>query len=208
MFTAVIVDDHPFIRASVQALLSLDKIQVVGEAENGRDAVMLVRETVPSVAIIDISLPLLDGLSVITRIKATGLPVRVVVLSSQPAEFYSLRCMRAGANAYVSKNDQLGELRKAVHAVMAGYSFFPEVALSSVNRCDAQDSERERLAQLSNREIMVFHLLARGFANKDIAEHLGLSAKTVSSYKFRLMHKMRASSIVELAEIARRHALY
>jgi len=207
MYRAMIVDDHPFIRASVGLLLGQDGIEVAGETDNGREALQIAREHTPDLAIVDISMPLLDGLTVIQRLHSLRLPTRVLVLSSMPAEFYSLRCMKAGACGFVAKNNELMELRKAVRAVRAGYSYFPDVTFSSVRREDALRSERECLAELSDREILVLHHLARGYTNRLIGEHLALSAKTVSSYKYRLMEKLGVPSVVALAEIARRHHL-
>ncbi|MBD1551291.1 response regulator transcription factor [Pseudomonas typographi] len=207
MYRALIVDDHPFIRASVGLLLEQQRVQLVAEAENGRQALVLAREHVPDLVIVDLSMPQLDGLTVIHRLQALHLPMRIMVLTSQPAEFYSIRCLRAGAMAYVSKGDDLGELRNAVQAVISGYSYFPSVAYSTVNRNELSGSERDSLASLSDRELMVLHHLARGYNNKDTAANLALSIKTVSSYKHRLMNKLKVNSLVALADIAKRHAL-
>lgn len=207
MYRAIIVDDHPFIRASVGLLLSQDGVTIVGETDNGRQALQIAREQAPELAIVDISMPLLDGLTVIQRLRSLRLPTKVLVLSSLPAEFYSLRCMKAGACGFVAKNNELAELRKALRALRAGYSYFPDVTYSSVRRQDALRSERECLAELSDREILVLHHLARGYTNRLIGQNLALSAKTVSSYKYRLMEKLGVPSVVALAEIARRHQL-
>ncbi|UFH47986.1 response regulator transcription factor [Pseudomonas sp. KNUC1026] len=207
MYRALIVDDHPFIRASVALLLGQDGVRTVGEADNGRLALQLARELVPDLAIIDLAMPLLDGLAVIARLRAMCLPIRILVLTSQPAEFYALRCRRAGAMAFISKGDDLGELRNAVQAVAHGYSYFPAVAMSSVRSTDSGGSEARALASLSDREMMVLHHLSRGFSNKETAANMALSVKTVSSYKLRLMQKLHCSSLVSLADVARRHAL-
>lgn len=207
MYRAIIVDDHPFIRASVSLLLAQDGVDIVGETDNGRQALQIAREALPDLAIVDISMPLLDGLTVIQRLRSLRLPTKVLVLSSLPAEFYSLRCMKAGACGFVAKNNELAELRKAVRALREGYSYFPDVTYSSVRRQDSLRTERECLAELSDREILVLHHLARGYTNRLIGQHLALSAKTVSSYKYRLMEKLGAPSVVALAEIARRHQL-
>lgn len=207
MYRAMIADDHPFIRASVGLLLQQERVRLVAEADNGRQALSLARAHVPDLVIVDLSMPQLDGLTVIQRLQALHLPMRVMVLTSQSAEFYSIRCLRAGAMAYVSKGDDLSELRNAVQAVISGYSYFPNVAYSTVNRNETRDTERECLASLSDRELMVLHHLARGYSNKDTAANLALSIKTISSYKHRLMYKLKANSLVALADIAKRHAL-
>lgn len=207
MYRVLVVDDHPFIRASVCMLLRKDRIEVVGQADNGVDALRLVREASPDLVILDITMPGLDGLEVTTRVKAMERPAKVLVLSSHLPESFSLRCMQAGAVGYVSKTDDLSELGKAVRAVMSGYTYFPEVALSSVSRCDLRASEAQCLANLSDRELLILQQLARGLSNKEIAEVMLLSNKTISTYKGRLIEKLRVRSLVDLADLARRNQL-
>ncbi|WP_248919121.1 response regulator transcription factor [Pseudomonas entomophila] len=207
MHRVLVVDDHPFIRSTVCMLLRQQHMEIVGQADNGIDAVRLVREQAPDLVILDIAMPGLDGLEVIARIKALRKSTRIVVLTSQLAETYSLRCMQAGAMGFLSKTDDLEELGKAVRAVLSGYTYFPEVALSSVNRQDLQASEVQCIASLTDRELMVLQHLARGLSNKAIGETMLLSNKTISTYKIRLLEKLRLSSLIDLADFARRNAL-
>ncbi|BBU43862.1 response regulator transcription factor [Pseudomonas monteilii] len=207
MHTALVVDDHPFIRATVCMLLRQQRVQVVGQADNGIDAVRLVRELAPDLVILDIAMPGLDGLEVIARIKACGLACKVVVLTSQLAEAYSLRCLQAGAAGYVAKTDDLDELGKAVAAVLSGFTYYPEVAMSSVCRRDLRTSEAQCIASLTDRELTVLLYLARGYGNKAIGETMLLSNKTISTYKTRLLEKLRLTSVVDLADFARRNQL-
>ncbi|CAM3828444.1 putative transcriptional regulator [Pseudomonas reidholzensis] len=207
MSTALVVDDHPFIRATVCMLLRQDHLDVVGQADNGIDALRLAREQAPDLIILDIAMPGLDGLEVIARLKALQHPGKIVVLTSLLAEAYSLRCLQAGAAGYVSKTDDLGELSKAVRAVLSGYTYFPEVALSSVNHQDLRSSEAQCIASLTDRELMVLQHLARGLSNKVIGEHMLLSNKTISTYKSRLLEKLRVNSLIDLADFARRNQL-
>ncbi|MDE1167946.1 MAG: response regulator transcription factor [Pseudomonas sp.] len=207
MNKAMIVDDHPFIRASVKVVLEQDRFQVVAQTDNGVEAIALASEHVPDLAVVDISMPMLDGLEVIARIKALGLDTRVLVLTSLPADFYSLRCMKAGAAGFVCKADDLNELRKAVSAVMSGYHYFPDVSLSSVRRSDALNSEAQCIASLTDRELLVLQQLARGYSNKAIGDAMLLSNKTISTYKGRLIQKLRVRSLVDLADVAKRNSL-
>ncbi|MDZ5602077.1 response regulator transcription factor [Pseudomonas sp. RP23018S] len=207
MYKAVVVDDHPFIRATVCMLLRQEQLEIVGQADNGIDALRLAREHTPHLIILDIAMPGLDGLEVIARLKALKHPVKTVVLTSLVPEAYSLRCLQAGAAGYVSKTDDLGELNKAVRAVLSGYSYFPDVVLSSVNHQDMRTSEAQCVASLSDRELMVLQHLTRGLSNKDIGETMLLSNKTISTYKSRLMEKLRVTSLIDLADFARRNRL-
>ncbi len=207
MYKALVVDDHPFIRASVCMMLRQDCIEVVGEADNGIDALRLAREVSPDLVILDITMPGLDGFEVTTRVRAMERPAKVLVLSSHLPDSFSLRCMQAGAAGFVSKTDDLGELSKAVRAVMSGYTYFPEVALSSVSKYDLNATEAQCIAQLSDRELLILQQLARGLSNKAIGEAMLLSNKTISTYKARLIEKLRVKSLVDLADLARRNQL-
>ncbi|WP_110972585.1 response regulator transcription factor [Pseudomonas huaxiensis] len=207
MYKAMIVDDHPFIRASVRMLLRQEQFEVVAEADNGIDAMRLIREHEPDIAILDIAIPRIDGLEIITRVKAARLNIKMLVLTSQAVGYFSLRCMRLGASGFVSKNDDLSELRKAALAIMSGYTYFPEISLSSVNRFDCHATETQRIEKLTDRELLILQQLARGLSNKAIGEAMLLSNKTISTYKTRLLEKLRVSSQVDLADLARRHTL-
>lgn len=207
MSKVLVVDDHPFIRASVCMQLRQDQHEVVGQADNGVDAVRLARECSPDIVILDLLIPGLDGLEVISRIKGLERPCKLLVLTSQPAENYSLRCMKAGASGFVSKTDDLVALSKAVVAVLSGYTFFPAVALSTVNRRELEDDEAQSIARLSDRELVILQQLARGMSNKAIGEAMLLSNKTISTYKARLIEKLKVASLIDLADFARRNGV-
>ena len=110
MHRVLVVDDHPFIRSTVCMLLRQQRLEIVGQADNGIDAVRLAREQAPDLVILDIAMPGLDGLEVIARIKALGTLTRIVVLTSQLAESYSLRCMQAGADHFLDKMREIDQL--------------------------------------------------------------------------------------------------
>lgn len=207
MSKVLVVDDHPFIRASVCMQLRQDQLEVVAQADNGVDAVRLAREQCPDIVILDLLIPGLDGLEVIGRIMGMERPAKVLVLTSQAAESYSLRCMKAGASGFVSKTDDLLALSKAVVAVLSGYTYFPEVALSSVNRRELEDDEAQSIARLSDRELVILQQLARGMSNKAIGDAMLLSNKTISTYKARLIEKLKVASLIDLADVARRNGL-
>ncbi|WP_277761069.1 response regulator transcription factor [Pseudomonas sp. A34-9] len=207
MLKALVVDDHSFIRASVKMLLKAEMFEVIGEASNGVDAVQLARQHVPDLILLDIAMPLLDGLEVISRISALGLPSKILVLTSLEASFYAMRCMKAGASGYVSKAGSLEELTRAVKMIREGYSYFPLLSNTSVRASDNQASEREMIEKLSDRELTILQQLARGFSNKEIGDSMLLSNKTISTYKTRLIEKLNVKSVVYLAEFAKRNNL-
>ena len=207
MFKAIVVDDHPFIRSSVKVLLQQEGFDVVGEADNGADALQLVREHTPALVVLDITMPKLDGLEVISRIVNLGVPCKVLVLTSQSAQFYSMRCMKAGAAGFISKTNGLEELVKAIKAIMDGYTFFPNLATSSVRRSDVETTDLELIQTLSDRELTILQQLAMGLSNKEIGDSMLLSNKTISTHKARLMQKLNITSVVYLADFAKRNNL-
>lgn len=207
MLKAMIVDDHPFIRSTVNMILKNHQFEVIAEADNGSDAVQLAREYKPDLILLDISMPKLDGLAVLSRLSALGAGLKIIVLTSLCPTFYSRRCMKAGAAAYVSKTDGLNELVRAISVVMSGYTFFPNLTVSSVRKSDIWASEVKLIDSLSERELVVFQQLAKGKSNKQISEDMLLSNKTISTYKARVIEKLNVSSLVHLADLARRNEL-
>ncbi|MGV8889714.1 MAG: response regulator [Pseudomonas sp.] len=207
MLKAMIVDDHPFIRSAVRMILKQEQYEVVAEASNGADAVQLTREHQPNLLLLDISMPGVDGLDALNRISALKLPVKVLVLTSLSAAFFSMRCMRAGAAGYVSKVDDLDELVKAINAIKSGYTFFPDLTMNSVRRDDAHATEMTLIQSLSDRELSILQQLAKGLSNKQIGEEMLLSNKTISTYKAQLIEKLNVSSLVHLSDLAKRNDL-
>lgn len=207
MHRVLVVDDHPFIRAGVKLALTQEGFEVVGEAANGIDAVQMARDLMPDLIVLDIAIPQLDGLEVIGRLNGPASSIKVLILTSQSAEYFSHRCMKAGASGFVSKAGDFDDLAKAAKAVMEGYTFFPSIAVSSVRRSDMDATEAERIARLSDRELLILQQLARGYTNKEIGDAMVLSNKTISTYKIRMIEKLNVKSLVDLADLARRHGL-
>lgn len=205
MSTIFIVDDHPVIRLAVRLLLENQDYTVIGESDNGVDAMQMIRETLPDLVILDISIPRLDGLEILSRFQAIGLPPKVLVLTAQSPALFAIRCMHSGAAGFVCKQEDLSELLSAVKAVLCGYNYFPSQAIKNGTESSAQELEMFR--QINDRELMVLQLFAMGRSNKDIAKGMFLSNKTVSTYKKRLMQKLQVSTLVELIEAAKRNAL-
>ncbi|PAA03668.1 response regulator transcription factor [Pseudomonas fragi] len=203
----LIADDHPLIRSAMKLLLESDGHVVVAEADNGADAVQLARKHNVDLIILDITMPGLDGLEVINRIRVSEVKSRILVVTSQSPLFYSQRCMKAGAAGFITKGQDLTELMRAIKIIMDGYTFFPFLAASSVRSSDANMSDIEMIQNLSARELYILQQLARGLSNKKIAEDMILSSKTISTYKARLIEKLNIKSVVYLAEFAKRNDL-
>ncbi|AZC31145.1 response regulator transcription factor [Pseudomonas chlororaphis] len=207
MYKAIIADDHPLIRLTLRNILCERGFDIVAEAENGAEALQLARLHVPTIMVLDISMPKMGGLEVITRIGMMDLPIKILVFTSQAAEIYSLRCMKAGAAGFVSKTSHLDELVRAISAVMDGYSFFPNLSASSVRSSDIHVSDADLIKSLSDRELSIIQMLASGLGNKEIGTALLISNKTVSAYKVKLIEKLKVKSVIYLADFAKRNNL-
>ena len=201
MRKAIIVDDHPFILATVRMLVINAGFEVVAECDNGVDAVHQCEQHKPDLLVLDLAIPGLEGLEVIRQLKEHKNQCKIVVLTSQSSEQFTLRCMQAGAAGYVSKKDNLSMLSEVINSVMSGYSLFPQLSQGSSEN-DAMTEVAQKLARLSNREKVVMKHLINGMSNKQIAEVLSLSEKTISTYKTRLYEKMNVSSVMALVQIA------
>jgi two-component system response regulator EvgA len=188
-------------------LLEHEGYKVVGETDNGCDAIQMVRECLPDLIILDISIPKLDGLEVLCRFNAMNTPMKTLILTAQSPTLFATRCMRSGADGYVCKEGDLSELLSAIRAVLSGYNYFPSQALNANGADGVESQELELFKNVNDRELMVLQLFAQGRTNKEIAKGMFLSNKTVSTYKKRLMQKLQAKSLVELIEMAKRNAL-
>lgn len=206
MKKALIADDHPVIQSAVSLILQGLGFDTIYLASSGTEALSMIREKAPDIVILDLKLAQGDGLEVLDRIRSSDLGSRVLVYTSAGEEHYLQRCMRAGAMAYVNKAAPLQQLRDAVKAIMAGYTFFLEYGLAGT-RGAAYTNERQMIDQLSDRELQILVQLALGKANKDIAAEMNLSHKTVSTYKTRLMIKLDLNSSVLLRDFAKRNEL-
>ena len=207
MNSVFIVDDHPVIRLAIRMLLEHEGYEIVGETDNGVDAMQMIRECVPDLIILDISIPILDGLEVLSRFNSLNSTLKTLVLTAQSPKLFAMRCMQSGAAGYVCKQEELSELVSAIKAVFSGYNYFPSQALTPDKNENDNFSEIELFKQVNDRELMVLKLFAQGKTNKEIAAGMFLSNKTVSTYKKRLMQKLKAHSLVELIEMAKRNGL-
>ena len=203
MYSVVVVDDHPAICLAVKVTIeAISGFKVVGLAETGPAALAIIREKSPALVILDLDLPGMSGLSLIGRIRGEFSGTKVLVLSAQHESIFSTRAMQAGADGFLSKNEDMRKLAEGAKSVMAGYSVFPTSAIVSLSNPHASP-----LSALTNRELAVLQYLARGMNNREIGEILLISNKTVSTFKARIFDKLCISTIVELVDFARMNHL-
>ncbi|MDT8839811.1 response regulator transcription factor [Paraburkholderia fungorum] len=202
MTTILIVDDHPAFRLVIKThLTQLLGVTDVIEAENGQTAVEMARLHTPDLAILDLDIPRINGLDVISRLKLTSPQIRILVLSGHDQATFAPRALRLGAQGYVCKSQEMRAIMRGVEAVLAGYTVFP-VMSESADKGVANDEDR--LARLSDKELAILQMLAKGMSNKAIGDALFISNKTVSSHKTRIMQKVKVNSLVDLVDFARR----
>ena len=204
MTTVLIVDDHPIVRLSLRLLLERERFHVVGEVGNGSEVAQVARELRPDVVILDIGLPGLDGMEVIKRLQSLEPAPKIMVLTGQATDLYVRRCLDAWIGAFVTKEEDHEALLFALKALIKGYSTFPQMSVNS----NSLESEPVRLASLSNREMEVLRRLARGENNNNIGTCMNLSAKTISTYRGRIMEKLKTESLVEMVDLAKRNNVY
>jgi DNA-binding NarL/FixJ family response regulator len=204
MIRVFIADDHSIVRGGIRRILE-DQVdlRIVGEAADGQEAMRKILETDPDVILLDISMPGMDGLDVTKQLKAINPKVRILILTMHAEEQYAPRLMRAGAMGYVTKHAAPEELCKAIHAVHAGGRFIsPTLAENMAWRYLSDKEDLTPAEYLSDRELQVLRLLAKGNTNQEIAKFLHLSVKTIDTYRSRVLEKLNLRNNAELTLFA------
>ena len=205
--SVIIMDEHPIIRMSIEVLLQKNKnIQVKLKSGDSHEVLDCIRNHPIDLVILDIEMTGTDGFVLLKRIRNLNKDIKVLFLSSKSETFYAGRAIRAGANGFVSKRKDLGEIYNAVEMILTGYSFFPSETLSFINHLGSRTGAAVDMP-LSNREVTVLRYLANGLSNKEIADQLLLSNKTISAHKSNIFSKLGVQSIVELIDYAKAHEL-
>ena len=194
--TVLLAEDHTVVREGLRALLEAEgDLEVVGEAETGRQAVALTRKLRPDVVVMDIAMPLLNGLEATRQIRK-GVPgTRVVILSAHDDDAYVEQAQAQGATGYLLKQTSAQVLVRAVREVHQGHAYYSPAIARRLQPRGGEPSDRmarcnKRGVQLSSREAEVLQLIAEGQANKQIAAELGISVKTVEKHRQHLMKKL------------------
>jgi DNA-binding NarL/FixJ family response regulator len=201
----LLADDHALVRAGIRALLQkIANVQVVAEAENGREALELIEKFKPDIALMDIAMPELDGLTATARLAKEFPAVRVIILSMHSDQEYVLRALRAGAKGYLLKGARTSELELAVTAVARGETYLSPAASihvvdDVVRRASGETSPLERLTA---RQRQVLQLIAEGHTRKQIAQALKISAKTVDTFRAQLMEELNIHDVAGLVRFA------
>jgi two-component system response regulator NreC len=206
----LIADDHAIVRAGLRALIKGDaSLELVGEASGGREALQLAATLRPDILVLDLSMPDLDGIQVTRQIRSSQPDARVLILTVHEDETLAREALRAGAAGYIIKQAAEAELISAIHTVQIGDVYVPPKMLRALlvepQNAAAPGPRPEEL--LTPRELDVLNLIVRGYTNRQVADELMLSVRTVEGYRANLTEKLDLHNRADLVRYARQHGL-
>ena len=208
MIKLLLVDDHELVRTGIRRLLEdVTDFTVVGEANNGEEAIRFWRDNAPDLVLMDMSMPGIGGLEATKQILRFSENTRVIVLSVHKENPIPAKVMKMGAFGYLTKDSEPEEMIKAIYKVAAGQKYVsPDIAQQiALGQLDL--AENNPFEQLSERELEITLMLTKGAKVPDIAIFLNISAKTVNTYRYRMFDKLNVGTDVELTHLALRHKL-
>jgi DNA-binding NarL/FixJ family response regulator len=205
----LLVDDHTLVRAGIRSLLdAMEGFSVVAEANNGREALALMRAHQPDVVLMDIAMKDLNGLETTVQIKRDFPGTRVIILSMHGTGDYVQQAIRAGASGYLMKDAATAELGIALQAVMRGEVYLsPAVSKQVVESYVLKPGEKQHAEQLTPRQREVLQMIAEGLSTKEIAYRMGVSVKTVETHRTQLMERLEIRDVAGLVRYAIRIGL-
>ncbi|WP_378185521.1 response regulator [Aquimarina sp. W85] len=205
MTTVLIADHHPITRKGIASLLrNSESYDIVGKVSNGNELYEELKEKSPDVLIMELDLPQINGIMALRTIKKEFTKLKVIIFSSHPEEMYALSAIKAGASAYLSKTVSTKILKKAVERVARGGIYLNDTLTQQLANGTTNDNNMViKYKKLSSREIEVLNLLSSGKRNKDIASTLAINEKTVSTYKTRLLKKLKVDNLADLIHQSR-----
>ena len=203
MIRVLIADDHAIVRQGLRQILAeTNDMVVAGEAETAYEALKLVREAEWDVALLDISMPDKSGIDTLKLIRKERPKLPVLMLSMHPEDHYAVRCLKAGASGYLTKQSAPVQLVTAIRQVAAGRKYISPAVAEELANSIGQDVEQPAHTTLSDREYQTLRLIATGHSLSEFAAKLTLSAKTVSVYRARLLEKLNLKNNADIAHYA------
>lgn len=205
MYSVLIADHHPIIRKGIGSVLSNNPaLEIIGCVLNGEKLYEFLEERTPDVVVMEIDLPRLNGITAIRNIKQLYPRIKLLIYSCHPEEMYALSTIKAGAAGYISKSAPTDKLETAIYQVARGGIYLNQAITQKLNAGISRGKTLiARFKKLSTRETEVLNLLSAGKRNKDIAEALDINEKTVSTYKTRLLKKLKVDNVADLITQAR-----
>jgi len=203
MIKIILADDHCLVRTGLKRLLDdIEDFTVIGEANNGVDAISLVAEQHPDIVILDINMPELNGLETTERLHRDFPEVKILIISMHSDEIFPQRLLKAGAHGYLTKDSGIQEIAHAIKEVMASRFYICNEVSRKLALVNTGSNKESPFVNLSKRELQVLGLMIRGLKVNDISGQLSLSPKTVSTYRYRLFSKLSVQNDMELAKLA------
>jgi DNA-binding NarL/FixJ family response regulator len=200
----LLVDDHALVRAGIRALIAtLDGVEVVAEAGNGREALQQVANVAPDLVLLDLTMPEMSGFEVLEQIVRRTPEVRVIILTMHEAREYTTRALRLGAAGFIPKSAAANELKQGIESVMRGEAYTSKEPAPRVGPAMLGESRGQRLLEkLTPRQREILVLIAEGQTTKEIARNLNISVKTVESHRAQLMERLDIRDVAGLVRFA------
>lgn len=208
LINILLVDDHELVRTGIRRILEDVKgLKVIGEAQNGEEAVQFCRKSAPDVVLMDMNMPGIGGLEATKKILRYSPDTKVIVLTVHTEDPIPTKVMQIGASGYLTKGAGQDEMINAIKAVNSGQRYLtPEIA-QQMALSQFKSSDESPFNSLSERELQIMMMVTRGEKVPDISEQLMLSTKTINSYRYRMFEKLNISNDVELTHLAIRHGM-
>ena len=205
----VIADDHKMIREGMKQILELEgNIKVVGEANDGQECLNLLKDINADVLLLDINMPNMNGLETLVKIKKMNLPIKVIILTVHDEVDYLIRAIDIGVDGYILKDSDSSELKKAIFAVYEGESYIEPSLIPVLNsKMIKRNDDKAKIESLTKRELEILILVAIGSFNKDIAEKLDISERTVKNHVSNIFKKIDVLDRTQAAVFAIRNNL-
>lgn len=215
----VLIDDHDIVRNGIKSLLEREEgIEVIGEASNGEEAIEIANNLKPDLLIMDIKMPVMNGIEATKAIKSKPNAPKIIILSMHDMEDYVLQSVECGADGYLLKDTSKESFTKAIHKVYGGEKYFSsDISHVFVNtylnkvsvpaKVPAAPKEAENKFNLTKREFQILKKVIDGSSNKDIAEELGKSVRTVETHRFKIMKKLGVHNAIEMFKVVEENDL-
>ncbi len=213
MIRIALTDDHNLFRAGIRSLLQTEAdIEIVAEFDNALDLLAYLEQDTPDLVIADISMPGMSGIELTRQIGLLSLPVQVLILSMYNDEDFVCNAVKAGASGYLPKDIRKEELIHAIHEIVSGKLYFSQEISNLITKSFIQNATQQNKTTavsktLTKRETEIVKLVSEGFINKEIADQLNISIRTVDAHKSNIMQKLQLKSNVEMVKYAIKHGI-
>lgn len=200
----MLVDDHALIREGLKQILEMDgNYEVISEASNGVECLKLLEQNIPDIMLLDINMPTMDGIDLLKEIKNKKISVKVLILTMHEGIEYLLQAVDIGVDGYIMKNSESAELRKAINSIISGESYIQASLIPALNsRLINRDYDKDKVDSLTKRELEVLVQVANGMFNKEIADILNISERTVKNHISNIFRKIDVNDRTQAAVFA------